>query len=264
MAVKKLGDVGILSVGPVSDGNFFDGERRVLAQNAPVFCILGGPVSKVFFSETLTTELLNNPSHKDLCQKKDAAKAAIQSVYKEYPSRYPRLSIEQSRERSERLKPYQEQEKICLGEMRKIGAEFCVDLLRRADTKVIPLRELKSGIQYGLYKNAIYKFDRPGYSEEEMLLQVMDLEDDERQRFERLKHKFSVARHEEVSENRERISEEVRVAVWRRDQGKCAKCSSREKLEYDHIVPVSKGGSNAIRNIELLCEKCNREKGNTI
>lgn len=40
---------------------------------------------------------------------------------------------------------------------------------------------------------------------------------------------------------RERISSEVRRAVWIRDQGKCAHCGNREKLEYDHIVAVSRG-----------------------
>ncbi|VBB42855.1 hypothetical protein TRIP_B220103 [uncultured Desulfatiglans sp.] len=52
----------------------------------------------------------------------------------------------------------------------------------------------------------------------------------------------------------------IKLAVWRRDQGKCAHCGSKEKLEYDHIIPISKGGSNTERNVQLLCEKCNREK----
>jgi Holliday junction resolvasome RuvABC ATP-dependent DNA helicase subunit len=60
------------------------------------------------------------------------------------------------------------------------------------------------------------------------------------------------------------IPAEVRRAVWRRDQGKCTRCGSREKLEFDHIVPVSRGGSNTARNIELLCEPCNRSKSATI
>lgn len=59
---------------------------------------------------------------------------------------------------------------------------------------------------------------------------------------------------------RERISEAVRQEVWRRDQGKCARCGSRENLEFDHIIPVSKGGGNTARNLELLCETCNRKK----
>jgi tetratricopeptide (TPR) repeat protein len=60
------------------------------------------------------------------------------------------------------------------------------------------------------------------------------------------------------------IPEKVRHAVWRRDQGMCVRCGSRENLEYDHIIPLSLGGSNTERNIELLCEKCNRSKGDKI
>lgn len=56
------------------------------------------------------------------------------------------------------------------------------------------------------------------------------------------------------------IPPSVKLAVWQRDQGKCVQCGSNEKLEYDHIIPVSKGGSSTERNIQLLCEKCNREK----
>ncbi|HMF64973.1 MAG TPA: HNH endonuclease [Edaphobacter sp.] len=63
---------------------------------------------------------------------------------------------------------------------------------------------------------------------------------------------------------RQGISEAVRIFVWRRDQGQCARCESKEKLEFDHIVPVVRGGSNTARNIELLCETCNRKKGSRI
>jgi len=60
------------------------------------------------------------------------------------------------------------------------------------------------------------------------------------------------------------ISSQVRREVWRRDGGVCVKCGNRRNLEYDHIVPVSKGGSNTARNIELLCETCNRSKSASI
>ena len=42
------------------------------------------------------------------------------------------------------------------------------------------------------------------------------------------------------------------MLVWRRDQGRCVKCGSNEKLEFDHIIPLSRGGSNTFRNVQLL------------
>lgn len=63
---------------------------------------------------------------------------------------------------------------------------------------------------------------------------------------------------------RERISDDVQAQVWNRDGGCCVKCGSQERLEFDHIIPVSKGGSNTARNLQLLCETCNRSKGASI
>lgn len=57
-----------------------------------------------------------------------------------------------------------------------------------------------------------------------------------------------------------RISQEVKDKVWNRDGGKCVDCGSNENLEFDHIIPHSKGGANTYRNIQLLCEPCNRSK----
>lgn len=53
------------------------------------------------------------------------------------------------------------------------------------------------------------------------------------------------------------IPKDVQREVWRRDGGKCQKCGSRENLEFDHIIAVALGGSNTVRNIQLLCSRCN-------
>jgi len=59
---------------------------------------------------------------------------------------------------------------------------------------------------------------------------------------------------------RKNIPSSVKQEVYRRDYGKCVQCGSNINLEYDHIIPVSKGGANTTRNIQLLCESCNRSK----
>lgn len=66
------------------------------------------------------------------------------------------------------------------------------------------------------------------------------------------------------SETTRRISQQVMDKVWNRDNGRCVSCGSNQKLEFDHIIPFSKGGSNTYRNIQLLCESCNRQKSNKI
>lgn len=61
-----------------------------------------------------------------------------------------------------------------------------------------------------------------------------------------------------------RISQKVKDQVWRRDEGGCVECGSKESLEFDHIIPFSKGGANTYRNIQLLCQTCNRIKSDKL
>ena len=59
------------------------------------------------------------------------------------------------------------------------------------------------------------------------------------------------------------ITQDVKVAVAIRDQGKCVQCGSAEDIHYDHKIPWSRGGTNTVNNIQLLCGTCNRRKGAT-
>ena len=56
----------------------------------------------------------------------------------------------------------------------------------------------------------------------------------------------------------------VKREVWERDRGQCVHCGSREDIHFDHDIPFSKGGSNEVENIQLLCAKCNLKKGSKI
>jgi HNH endonuclease len=57
------------------------------------------------------------------------------------------------------------------------------------------------------------------------------------------------------------IPQDVKIAVSVRDQGKCVQCGSTDDLHFDHKVPWSRGGTNTVNNIQLLCGPCNRRKG---
>ena len=57
---------------------------------------------------------------------------------------------------------------------------------------------------------------------------------------------------------------EVRQEVWERDGARCVACGSPEELEYDHIIPLSQGGSDSLANTQLLCLPWNRRKGRKI
>jgi hypothetical protein len=67
------------------------------------------------------------------------------------------------------------------------------------------------------------------------------------------------------SQTRRIIPTWVKLEVWKRDGGKCAKCGSTKDLHFDHIIPYSKGrSSNTPENIQLLCGKHNIQKHDKI
>lgn len=43
---------------------------------------------------------------------------------------------------------------------------------------------------------------------------------------------------------------------------KCILCRTRNNLQIDHIYPKSKGGSDVLGDLQVLCAKCNQKKSN--
>ena len=60
--------------------------------------------------------------------------------------------------------------------------------------------------------------------------------------------------------SRQRIGTSKVVELMRQSGGTCAHCGSEGKLHVDHILPLSRGGSNELENLQMLCAPCNQSK----
>lgn len=76
--------------------------------------------------------------------------------------------------------------------------------------------------------------------------------------------------HEDATETSEPrpsgryIPRHVILRVVRRDNNQCQVCSKvlrDDEIEFDHTIPVSKGGSSSEENLRVTCLACNRSKG---
>jgi len=59
------------------------------------------------------------------------------------------------------------------------------------------------------------------------------------------------------------IPRHVMLRVARRDNNQCQICGKVLKdneIEFDHVIPISKGGSSEESNVRVTCFECNRDK----
>lgn len=81
---------------------------------------------------------------------------------------------------------------------------------------------------------------------------------------------FTAEAYTETTESRREgrsISFPTRSRIVRRDNFTCQICGKHlkdDEVEFDHIIPLSKGGSSEESNIQLTCFKCNRGKSDKI
>jgi len=63
------------------------------------------------------------------------------------------------------------------------------------------------------------------------------------------------------------IPRDVMLKVVRRDNHVCQVCHQYvpdTDVEFDHIIPYSRGGPTNVENIRLLCRTCNRKKSDSL
>lgn len=77
-------------------------------------------------------------------------------------------------------------------------------------------------------------------------------------------------KRERVEEYRVWLSYVEKKEVLQKSKGRCAHCGKKITVgkdgtfSLDHVIPLSKGGSNDVSNLVGLCDACNKEKGDRI
>lgn len=100
-------------------------------------------------------------------------------------------------------------------------------------------------------------------TDEEVELLLFDRERRRDAKFDRLR-KIRARETDLAGARRERIPDEVRAFVWERDEGRCVTCGAKDDLQFDHVIPVARGGGASVDNIQILCGDCNRQKSDSI
>lgn len=60
------------------------------------------------------------------------------------------------------------------------------------------------------------------------------------------------------------VPRRIRELVLRKHGYRCRICGSQRDLQIDHVIPINRGGNNDLRNLQILCGRCNQQKGISI
>lgn len=80
-------------------------------------------------------------------------------------------------------------------------------------------------------------------------------------------HKFGANTRIKTNKKRNAIPKPLRHEVFKKNKYACVECgATKEKrmLHVDHIIPVSRGGTDELDNLQTLCDECNLSKKDRI
>ena len=146
-----------------------------------------------------------------------------------------------------------------------ISAKTGEEVEQRSESVPVSVSALRNNRVLWAFSGRLYTTaDEDDLTPDEVEALVREKENKRRIKIARAKAIAAMAESLDRRGKREPIPRELKVAVWQRDEGKCCQCGSNVDLEFDHIVPLALGGANTERNLQLLCARCNREKGASI
>ncbi|WP_232676815.1 HNH endonuclease [Nocardioides sp. R-C-SC26] len=119
----------------------------------------------------------------------------------------------------------------------------------------------RPGKRYWSFESKIYETSDHELTPEDVAALINEVANKRRIRLAKAHSLQAIAEQIDTRPKRETIPTDVKVQVWQRDGGRCVSCDSNRNIEFDHIIPLSLGGANSFRNLQLLCEDCNRRKG---
>lgn len=125
-------------------------------------------------------------------------------------------------------------------------------------------RTNRTGSDYWLYRKKLYVTTDEDLSPDDVAALINESTNRRRLQLEKAHALQAMTQELSNKSKRPHIAQDVKVLVWQRDGGRCVTCDSQSNLEFDHIIPLAMGGSNTARNLQLLCEPCNRRKGATL
>ena len=96
---------------------------------------------------------------------------------------------------------------------------------------------------YWLYRGFLVEFTGVYRSYGEIVLLVREIVLKREKRFEKLEKLVNLEERMKKAIRRVPIPDDVKMFVWQRDQGRCVRCGRQENLEFDHVIPVAKGGA---------------------
>ena len=132
----------------------------------------------------------------------------------------------------------------------------------RAVQRSEPVRIAQSGPRVWWWFEGAFYWESGSYSDRDVLALIRDRQRRAAQKLERAHLLLNIdeGRESRPRGRRDPMPREVRRVVFERDGGECAECGGTFDLQYDHIIPVARGGASSVENLQLLCGDCNRHK----